>query len=107
MMQADELAAQFPSLAVIELEGWIERRWVRPEPADGGGWAFQEVDVARVRLIYDLRYELDIAEETLPLVLSLVDQLDSLRWRMKSMLEAVEAQPEPVRRAILAVLREE
>ena len=55
-MRQDAVVALFPALAQIELDAWIERRWVRPEPAGGGGWEFQEIDVARVRLIYELRY---------------------------------------------------
>lgn len=106
-MRQDAVVALFPALAQIELDAWIERRWVRPEPATGGGWEFQEIDVARVRLIYELRYELAIADDSLPVVLSLTDQLHALRGRLKSVLGAIEAQPEPVRAAILAALGQE
>jgi len=100
MMQITAVAALFSNLPVIELTGWVERGWVLPESAESG-WVFHEIDVARVRLIYDLRHDMDVTEETMPLVLSLLDQMYELRGRLRSVLQAVEAQPEDVRQAIL------
>jgi chaperone modulatory protein CbpM len=57
-----------------ELQDWIARRWVRPEEADDG-YQFEDIDVARVRLIHVLRHDLQIAPSALPVVLSLLDQL--------------------------------
>jgi chaperone modulatory protein CbpM len=42
----------------------------------------------------------------MPLVLSLLDQLYGLRAQMRAVARAVERQPESVRDAILAALRE-
>jgi len=100
MMQITAVAALFSDLPEIELTGWVERGWVLPE-ADDSGWVFHEIDVARVRLIYDLRHDMDVTEETMPLVLSLLDQMYELRGRLRAVLQAVEAQPADVRQAIL------
>ena len=100
MMQITAVAALFADLPVIELTGWVERGWVLPETAESG-WVFHEIDVARVRLIYDLRHDMDVADETMPLVLSLLDQMYDLRGRLRAVLQAVEAQPADVKQAIL------
>lgn len=102
-MQITAVTALFADLPEAELTVWIERGWVRPEPA-GAGWMFQEIDVARVRLIHDLRRDMDLTEDTVPLVLSLLDQVYALRGELRAVLRAVEAQPEPVRTALRAAI---
>jgi chaperone modulatory protein CbpM len=103
MMRITAVVALFTDLGEAELTGWIERGWVRPESADNG-WTFQEIDVARVRLIHDLRHRMALEEETIPLILSLLDQVYELRGQLRAVLRAVERQPEAVRQAILAAL---
>ncbi len=46
-----------------------------------------------------------VPDDTMPLVLSLLDQVYTLRGQMRAIARAVEGQPEAVRDAILAVLR--
>ena len=99
MLQLTAVIALFVDLPAQELTGWIERGWVRPESAESG-WVFQEIDVARVRLIHDLRRGMDVGEDAIPMVLSLLDQVYDLRARLKAVLNAVEAQPDEVRRAV-------
>ena len=104
MMRLTAVVALFPDLREAELHAWVERGWVRPEGAEPD-WVFQEIDVARVRLIHDFRHAMAVSEETMPLVLSLLDQVYTLRGQMRAVARAVEGQPEPVRAAILAALR--
>ena len=66
---------------------------------------FSELDVARLGLICDLRHDLAVEEETLPLVLSLLDQVYTLRRQLGALTDAVQQQPPEVRRAILDLLR--
>ena len=82
-----------------ELEHWIAERWVLPEGA-AGAYLFREVDVARVHLIVELRRDLAIDEEHLPVVLRLLDQVYQLRHRLRALTAAVDAQPAEVREAI-------
>ena len=103
MMRLTAVVALFTDLGEPELAAWVERGWVRPETAETG-WIFQDIDVARVRLIYDLHRGMSVQEDTIPLVLSLLDQVYELRGRLRSVLRAVEAQPEAVREPILAAL---
>jgi chaperone modulatory protein CbpM len=105
-MDITAVVALFSGLSEVELITWVERGWVIPDDA-GSSLEFHEIDVARVRLIHDLRHGMDIGEDAVPLVLSLLDQVYELRSRLKSVLHAVEAQPGDVKVAILAALDRE
>ena len=102
-MDVTAVAALFADLSQVELIAWVERGWVIPDTV-GSGFEFHEIDVARVRLIHDLRRGMDIGEDAVPLVLSLLDQVYELRSRLKSLLHAVDAQPRDVQFAILAAM---
>jgi chaperone modulatory protein CbpM len=104
----DELVRRFAELDRAELMRWIERRWIVPEAREARGgahiWAFHEVDIARVELILDIRREFAADEETLSLVLGLVDQVYSLRRQMRRLCDAIESQPSDIRDAIQGAL---
>ncbi len=90
-------------VAEAEITRWVELTWLHPD-GSAGGWLFQEVDVARVRLIAELR-ELRMDEEAMPVVLSLMDQLYAERRRMRLLQQAVnEAAPDAVRARLRALL---
>lgn len=79
MMTLEILCTRFSTLSHDDLQRWIAEGYVRPEP----GLVFQDIDVERVRLILELRDELAVNEDALPVVLSLLDQVYALRRRMK------------------------
>ncbi len=64
-----------------ELRVWIESDWVRPARGAAGGEVFTEADCARVQLIQELRRDLQVHDEALPLVLSLL--LAVHFWRVR------------------------
>jgi chaperone modulatory protein CbpM len=90
----------------VELTQWIELGWVAPERPAAAEPVFSDVDVARICLICDLRHDLEVEEETMPLILSLLDQVYTLRRQMNALTTAIRQQPEDVRRAILDLLNE-
>ncbi len=100
MIHFTAVVALFTDLPEPELHAWIARGWVRPEREASGDWVFADIDIARIRLVHDLRRQLDIDEETLPVVLSLVDQVYDLRRALRTVMDAIESQPEPVRAAV-------
>jgi chaperone modulatory protein CbpM len=91
----------------VELVSWVERGWVVPERPGlepSAEPVFSDLDVARVCLICDLRHDLAVEEETVPLVLSLLDQLYAMRRQMNALRGALQQQPEDVRRSLLDLL---
>lgn len=103
-MEESEIIARLGTVTVIELRSWVELGWLRPALRDGEpDWS--EADVARAALIADLRENLGINEEAMPVVLNLIDQVYGLRHELKRVLDAVEEQPEAVRERIRAEIK--
>ena len=82
-----------------EVETWIVAHWVRPSRADNE-WRFAEVDLARARLICEVRYDLGVEPETVPVVLSLMDQMYQLRRQLRDVAAALAQESEEVRARI-------
>lgn len=88
-----------------EIVAWVEQRWVLPVE-EGGRWLFDESDVARVSLIDELRRDMAVNDEAVPIVLRLLDQLYGLRSALAEIHEAVQALPEEHRSELETRLRE-
>ncbi len=87
MITIEMLMAQLSGPPRQDLERWILNDWLRPDGANGD-WRFRRIDVARARLIWELRSDMQVNEEALPIVLSLLDQLYDLRRQMRTISEA-------------------
>jgi len=104
MIDIETLFTQVSGLDPDDLERWILNSWVRPA-GNADRYEFREIDVARVRLIRELRDELQVNEDALPVVLSLLDQLHDVRRRMHELSDALAvAAPEKMRRELLLIL---
>jgi chaperone modulatory protein CbpM len=101
MIAFETLRLEIQGLDAAELERWIDEALVRAEGAEGAR-EFHEIDVARIRLILELRQEFEVEEHSLPVVLSLLDQLYDMRRRMARLNTALGDVPPEMR----AVLRE-
>lgn len=103
-----EVVATVSRLSVTRLRAWVSRGWVRPETPEPP--SFSEADVARICLLCDLCDELQIDDDTLPVVLSLIDQIHGLRRQLRILGRAIEAQPitvqEEIKRAFRALSEE-
>lgn len=86
-----------------DLHAWIRTGWVCPANAEGA-FLFDELDVARLRLICDLRSDMGLPSDAVPMVLSLVDQLHGLRKELRSLLTVIDEQPSEIRDAIRKAL---
>jgi chaperone modulatory protein CbpM len=60
------------------LEFWIEQQWLIPAQTDAET-SFSDTDVARARLIRDLKGDFGVNDEGVDVILHLVDQLHGLR----------------------------
>jgi chaperone modulatory protein CbpM len=103
MMAIDDLLATISTLQRRDLERWISEELVAPQQ-DAGSLLFSDRECARVRLICTLTYELDIDSGTLPVVLSLLDQLYDTRQRLLSLTRAVAAQDKTIQAVIIAAM---
>ncbi len=103
MMRVDELVEAISSLQRSDLEAWIREELVVPRQ-EAETPLFTDMECARVRLICTLHYELEIDPETLPVVLSLIDQLYDARQKLLSLSAAVTAQDKSVQAAIIAAV---
>jgi len=92
MITVEVLLTQVPDLPLHDLERWISNDWVRPD-GPVGAYVFRDIDVARVRLIQELRDKLEINEAALPVVLLLLDQLYDLRRRMRELRSSADPTP--------------
>jgi chaperone modulatory protein CbpM len=97
MISIEILVTRLSGLQRQDLERWIANQWIRPD-GGAGHYMFREIDVARVRLIQQLRDEMQVNEEALPVVLSLLDQLYDQRRRMRELSDALgRTAPDEVR----------
>jgi chaperone modulatory protein CbpM len=96
MKRLDEVLGELPTVARTEVMAWIEAEWVRPD-ADAAGPRFRPVDVARLHLIRELRQDMDIGSEAIPIVLSLMDEMYTLRRRLAALARALAEAPDQVR----------
>ncbi len=105
MISERELCAMIAQLEAHILRQWVEAGLVRGVVA-GNAVHFEESDVARVRLICELHFELAIEQETLPLVVSLMDQIYDLRRSARAVASALADEFDEVRgRVAIAAAR--
>lgn len=96
-MRAQDLVDAIDALQTDALRRWVELGWIipgHPMETEGG---FDDADVARVRLICDLVYDLEVGEESVPVILSLLDQLHDARRTLRALAAAIDEEPEPIR----------
>jgi chaperone modulatory protein CbpM len=101
MITIDQLYIEFDNLLAEDLNRWIGDLLLRPQSVNGT-LVFQEIDVARLRLIMTLRDEFEITEPAFPTILSLLDQLYELRRQLRRFNAALEETvPQDIRSALL------
>jgi chaperone modulatory protein CbpM len=70
------------------LEQWVESGWLMPQHS-GSDPQFSEIDLARAHLIRDLR-NLGANDESIPLILDLIDQLHGVRRVLHEVLSSIK-----------------
>ena len=104
MIGIDVVIGRISGLKRQDLERWISNAWVQPDRS-ASGYVFREIDVARARLILEMRDEMEINEDALPVVLLLLDQLYDLRRQMRDLNDAfMQVVPRDVRQDLAAHL---
>lgn len=103
MTSLDELLRQRGRLTTAHVERWVARGLLRP----GGSadvWTFETIDVARTQLLAELTTDLGLDDETVEMVIDLIDQAHTLRGQLDLIARAIAAQPAETREAIAAAL---
>lgn len=77
------------------LDAWIQEEWLIPY-RDTTGLKFSDADIARARLIRDLKDDLGVNDEGIAIILSLVDQVHGLRGTLRELLETTAIQTDLV-----------
>ena len=106
MLDERDVVAAVRRVELQELRLWVEEGWVRPAKGETGP-VVDALDVARIRLVCDLRMDMSLPDEAIPVVLSLLDQVHGLRRELRKLAGAVETQPDEIRRAIIDACIEE
>lgn len=104
-LSESDVVVEVEEVTLTRLRVWVRDGWVVPSHATDGAPQFDEMDVARLRLLCHLKDELDFGDEAIPVVLSLLDQVYGLRRELKALARAVDRQPEAVRQELLAAYR--
>lgn len=99
MIRENELIAQFTYLERHVLAAWIDEGVVAPHH-DEQGYLFDRIDESRVALACDLHYRMGLDHASLPIILSLIDQLHDARHHLRALTQAVAEQPDAVREEI-------
>jgi chaperone modulatory protein CbpM len=99
------VVALIEELTVEHLQLWVAEGWVAPQKSEGGP-VYDEIDVARLRFVCELKHDLNVNDDALPVILRLVDQVYGLRHTLRNLAQAVEEQPKSVRERIAKALRD-
>ena len=67
---------------------WLEEAWLTPGQRDGER-VFEEIDVARARLIMDLQKNMGVNEPGVGVILHLLDQVHGLRSALSELLGTI------------------
>ncbi len=104
MITETEIVARFGRIEAHVLKRWIAAGWLRPRESEAG-FLFDDADVARTHLICDLSFDMELRDEELAIVLSLVDRLNGTRTLLHALMAAVQSQPVEVRDAVMLQMR--
>ena len=102
--RTEEVLATCRRVSSAQLTVWVERHWLRPRH-EGTGFVFSAADVARLEMICDLREDLALDDEAMPVVLSLLDTVYGLRRRLRVLAEAIGDLPPEARYLLQDELR--
>lgn len=99
-----EVISRVDDLTPPRLGAFIRARIVSPVTTPEGP-AYREADLARLQLLVDLAEAYDLPDDSLSMVMSLIDQLNTARGDMRALMQAVAAEPDEVRGRISTTVR--
>ncbi len=103
MTSLDDLLRRHGRLTAVRVERWVARDLLRPG-GSADSWTFESIDVARVQLLAELTGDLGLDDETVEMVIDLIDQTNTLRGQLDLLARAIAEQPTETREAIALAL---
>jgi chaperone modulatory protein CbpM len=98
MLTERDLLSRVQRLSVTRLRVWVAQGWIKP--AGETAQNYSEADLARAALICNLEDELGFAEEDVPVLLNLIDQIHGLRAELKGLVDALDDLPPDLRATV-------
>jgi chaperone modulatory protein CbpM len=77
LIEVSKLTGLDPS----KIDAWIAREWVSPVASE----TLDQEDIARLRLIHELQNDFGANDDSIPLILHLVDQLCHLQGVLRTL----------------------
>ncbi|MCF3973710.1 hypothetical protein [Paracoccus salsus] len=100
-----EVVTLIDELTPGRLQAYLGAHIVEPVPSEQGP-RYREADLARLQLVCHLSECYQLPEDSLNMVMSLIDQLNTARGDMRALIQAVAAEPDEVRVRIHHSLRQ-
>ena len=98
-LSEDQAIAAVTRLTRVQLVSFVEAEIIIPVVTQDGP-AYRQIDITRLALLCELSEQFDLQDDALGVVISLVDQLHGVRAELRSVLNAVETEPQDVRHRI-------
>jgi chaperone modulatory protein CbpM len=99
-----ELLRLHDRLTTMHIERWVACGLLRPA-GTADDWTFEQIDVARVRLLAELEGDIGFDNEAVETIVGLLDQVHTLRNQLDLLARAIATQPNETREAIAAALK--
>ena len=99
-----EVVAILDDLDPARLQSFVAAQVVTPVVTPHGA-AYTEADVARLQLLCDLSDFYELPSDSLCMVMSLIDQLNTARGDMRALIQAIASEPDEVRGRIMTYVR--
>lgn len=100
----DEAIKAVARLTRTQLHSFVALEIVSPIQTSQG-LIYRKIDLVRLELLCELSEDFELEDDALGVVISLIDQLHGARGDLRSLLTAIEAEPEEVRSRIGMALR--
>ncbi|MBJ6372470.1 hypothetical protein [Sedimentitalea arenosa] len=98
-----QVIAAVTRLTPKRLSRFVQAEFVTPVLSDTGP-KFRDIDRVRLELLCELSDDFDLDEDALGVIISLIDQLHSVRSDLRRVLSAVQQEPTEVRERIAKAL---
>jgi len=104
MSNEEDIPVLVEGVTIDELRSWVSERWIRPTTIESV-LKFGHADVARIRLLQALIHQMDVDVGAIPVILSLIDQVHSMRSQMRCLAEAINAHPGDIGDELIKLVR--